>query len=226
MLEDPAPTTLQGEPSDAPTDGAMRERTARENRLVSLLLVARLVTARGDQLCRVRNISSGGLMLETETRIAQGERVRIELRKLQAAEGTVVWTREHRAGVQFLTPVDVPCFLEGGGDTALANHQPRSPRLLTECPVRARVHGRGHAGTLVDISQSGGKMWLDHSLAIGDTLELRIPGLDTRVAWVRWVRNDEVGVSFLDTLSFAELGSWLEDHAIRFAGLKEGWKPL
>lgn len=222
MLEHSDPKALAGDSAEAGNNPAARARTSREERLVSLLLVARLVTERGDHLCRVRNISKGGLMLETRTRIAQGDRVRVELRKLQSAEGTVVWTREPRAGVQFVAPIDVPAFLEGHGTDVPATHRPRSPRLSAECPVRARVDGRGYAGMLVDISQTGGKIMLDRPIPAGETLELRIPGLEPRRAAVRWCRDDEVGISFLDALSFAELGLWLEDHSVRFAGRTQG----
>ena len=74
---------------------------AREQRHLTILLVARLVTGSGDALARVRNVSGGGMMLETSVPLAPGDAVRVELRSLQAVTGSVAWATPPRAGIQF-----------------------------------------------------------------------------------------------------------------------------
>lgn len=55
---------------------------------------------------RVRNISAGGMMAESEVTVAAQERIRVELRNIGQVHGTVVWVNGPRFGVVFDTPID------------------------------------------------------------------------------------------------------------------------
>jgi hypothetical protein len=55
---------------------------------------------------RVRNLSSGGMMAETELRVLPGTRVTVELKNLPPVEGSVAWVQEHRFGVAFAEEID------------------------------------------------------------------------------------------------------------------------
>lgn len=50
---------------------------------------------------RIRNLSAGGLMAETTTRVARGEPVEIKLRSIGWITGHVAWSTEGRLGIAF-----------------------------------------------------------------------------------------------------------------------------
>jgi hypothetical protein len=52
-------------PIDPPAAERPAQTVARSQRLTTLLMVGRLIDPSGDHLCRVRNLSTGGMMVET-----------------------------------------------------------------------------------------------------------------------------------------------------------------
>ena len=189
------------------------ERPAREARLTTILLVGRLVTGEHDWVCRVRNLSSGGLMVECDATLAVGAPVRIELRNLTVLDGEIVWTRSPRAGVRFTTPADVGELLRPGGGQ---DRRPRAPRLTATCPVLFWYQGQTSAQTLVDLSQSGCRLAIAHPPPVDWPVRITIPGLPPRHATVRWIGDGEAGFAFREILSFKELSAWQADLATRF----------
>ncbi len=55
---------------------------------------------------KVRNLSSGGLMAETDLRVARGTVVWVRLRNVGWIEGSVAWVQENRFGIAFREDVD------------------------------------------------------------------------------------------------------------------------
>ena len=61
---------------------------------------------RAAELCRVRNVSAGGVMCETQRTHSSGERVQVTLRSVGRVGATVVWTSSNRVGLSFDAPID------------------------------------------------------------------------------------------------------------------------
>lgn len=57
-------------------------------------------------IARVRNLSVGGMMIETRDGLVAGDPIVAELRGIGRVSGTVAWASGHRAGIRFDTPVD------------------------------------------------------------------------------------------------------------------------
>jgi hypothetical protein len=55
---------------------------------------------------RVRNLSDGGMMGESNLRVQRGNRLTIELRNIGAVSGTVAWVQDNRFGVAFDEEID------------------------------------------------------------------------------------------------------------------------
>jgi len=55
---------------------------------------------------RVRNLSAGGMMIDTDIELAPGMRVIAELRGIGEVPGRVAWTAMGRAGIAFNREVD------------------------------------------------------------------------------------------------------------------------
>lgn len=188
----------------------------RDPRHLTILLVARLVTEKGDALARIRNVSTGGMMLEASLPLAVGEAVRIELRTLQAVEGCVVWATPPRAGIQFNTAVDIVELLHPLLPKGRNARVARAPRLATRCTVQVCHQGHSRHALLLDLSQGGGRVQGLRGVAVGDPLSVTIPGLAARKAVVRWLRDDDAGFVFLEPIPFAELDPWLQNGSLRF----------
>lgn len=180
----------------------------REARLTTILLIARLSTASRDDLCRVRNLSSGGMRIETLSPVATGERASVELKNGATVEGVVVWSKHPEIGLRFDEPVDVTELLKPPVRNAKA-HMPRSLRLTTRCPVTLRRDGHLLSGALQDISLGGARIALSGTVQLGDQVVLGIPGLDPRRAVVRWVKAGYAGLSFCEMIAFDDLSRWL-----------------
>jgi hypothetical protein len=200
-------------PATMATTAPREMRSPREARLTTILLVGRLVTGDRDWVCRVRNLSSGGLMVECDAALAVGMAVRIELRNLTVLDGEIVWTRPPRAGVRFVAPADVAELLRSGTGQS---RRPRAPRLSATCRVLFWYQGRTSAQTLVDLSQSGCRLAIAQPPPVDWPVRITIPGLPPRHATVRWVGDGEAGFAFREILSFRELSAWQADLASRF----------
>jgi hypothetical protein len=55
---------------------------------------------------RVRNLSAGGMMAETDLRVLPGTRVSVQLKNVPAVEGSVAWVHDQRFGVAFADEID------------------------------------------------------------------------------------------------------------------------
>jgi hypothetical protein len=204
-----APLPHQFEPE---SDG----RTPRPDRLRTVLLVGRMLTVRGDHLCRVRNVSTGGMMIESTADVTPGEVVRLELRNLHVIDVEVRWVRDERIGVRFDAERELTALLSTPeGDT----RAPRAPRLTANASVLLVQDGHNLAATLLDLSQSGCRVRVDRPLPVGAQLRIMLARLPARHAAVRWQKEGEVGLSFTDMLSFAELVAWGRDLQARFGKL-------
>jgi len=198
-----------------------RKVVNRTERTVTMLTVAKLRVRGLEGLCRIRNISPGGLLLETRLQLDCGDHVEIELRQQRVVSGRIVWVRSGKAGLAFDVPeaVDVLLPARNGRPSRIRREpQPRGPRLQMDCAVEVRLpDGRAEA-QLRDISQGGAKLSVPFRTRVGERLLLLVPGLPLKLAIVRWVRG-EVGVAFAEPLGFDLLADWL---VARSGGFQRG----
>jgi hypothetical protein len=100
----------------------------------SLFLMAEL-RLEGDPVphrVKVRNLSAGGMMAESEMAVLRGTRVTVELRNVPPVEGSVAWVQDQRFGISFVHEIDpkAPRTQVGNGDLAT----PRFVRPSTIAP--------------------------------------------------------------------------------------------
>ena len=197
-------------PINPDTAGATADRAPRT---VTTLLVGKL-RSRGavEHLCRVRNISMTGMMLETHYPLGYGSWVTVELRGGDRLQGSVVWSSEGRAGVEFAQPIEVDHILAQAkaGLDRFCGPAPRAPRFDVECEARISCFGRYIDVTLENISQSGARIVLPRPPREDTEVILSVPGLPTRRYTTRWAREDKAGLIFLEPISYNDLAPWLE----------------
>jgi hypothetical protein len=92
----------------------------------------------GEHRIKVRNLSSGGMMGESDVRVMRGAMVWVNVRNIGWVEGSVAWVQDSRFGVAFREEIDpmVARTNVGGG-----THTPRfvrPPLAIEDSPVPLR----------------------------------------------------------------------------------------
>lgn len=178
-----------------------------DERLLAILPVAKLVTARGALLCRIRNISAGGIAAELTGPVEADEAVEIELGQNQRIPGTVVWTREGSAGIKFDAEVDLRQLL--AARKPREGFRPRPPRLEVSCPATVRVGQMFHTVEVRDISLGGLKVAINDWSCVDKPVTIAIDSLRLIKGRVRWYKAGQAGIVFDKPLRFEELAEWL-----------------
>lgn len=185
-------------------------RTA--ERYVTVLKVGRAVVDGQDQLCVVRNMSRDGAKLDLRGEVQRDQKIMIELRSDKIVTGTVRWTGDHVAGIEFDEPVDVQDMLQNRPTRSVLRKLPRAPRFLATGPVQLERDGATIRGQVVNVSLNGLCMETPDTARIDDQVVARVEGLPARRGTVRWIANGMIGLHFDMPMGFTELARWLETH--------------
>jgi hypothetical protein len=110
--EQPVETTLY---SLAAAPRALPERQSSE-RFLSLLRVGTIVIGHRRELCLIKNVSIGGMLIRTYSGIASGTRVAIELKQGEPIEGTVLWHKGEMVDIEFDEAMDVLALIFSSAD--------------------------------------------------------------------------------------------------------------
>lgn len=169
-------------------------------RFALLLRAAKLIGARGEYLCIVRDVSEtgaklrlfhslagvGGLALESVT----GEHIALDL----------VWEHEGEAGFRFTQPIDVQRFIVEAGP------YPKRPiRVALDHPARITVAGQPCEVRLRDLSRQGARIESEAHLALGQQLRIEAEDLPEFEATVCWRREPSYGLVFRQLMGLEEL---------------------
>ncbi len=194
------------------------ERRA-DARILAMLCTARLISDRGQDFCRIRNISAGGLMAEMKIPLPAGEKVIVEISSHQRIAGEVVWTRDVGVGIKFDEDVDLRALLAArrpvNGQTL------RPPRLTVTCGATVRIDGFYYRVQVRDISLAGMKLALDVWPCVGKSVVVTIESFRAVKGRIRWSREGMVGIVFDSPLGFDELAGWMAKR-VEISSLKAG----
>ena len=195
----------------APTP-EFRERAPR---VMTVLTTGKLILEDREALCRLRNLSATGMMVETSVALEVDQELRVGLRSGEELAARVAWTRDGAAGLALLAPIDVEAALAVQPPVNRISRQlaARAPRLAMEFPIEVDARGQSYLGVLLNISQSGAKLRLPYRPLRDERLLLCIRGLPLKSETVRWVREAEIGLGFYEALPFAMLAKWSETYA-------------
>ncbi len=183
---------------------ALSERREGERHLTLFRVGAMTVEGRRE-LCLIKNISEGGMMIRPYCDLAEGTALTIELKSGYSVACTVAWLHEQSVGVTFETPVDVVEILSSAQD----GPRPRMPRIGVDCFATVRNGGLVHRMRVHDVSQGGVKLESAVIVESGADLVVSLPGLDPQPAAVRWNEDGFLGVTFNRLLPLTELVEWL-----------------
>jgi len=196
-------------PSQDAADNANR-RT--DQRHLSVFRVGKMITAAGQELCLIRNISSGGLMAHIYSAHAAEELVEIELKADRTVKGKIVWARDKKIGVQFDDKIDVAEVLAPQPNEGKPDLVPRAPRLDIRRRGRLRLGAHYQLIEIHDISQGGAKLSPAGDAKAADEVILLLEGLPPLPGIVRWSHNDMAGITFKTSIPFEQLAAWVPTH--------------
>jgi hypothetical protein len=197
-----------------------------QQRLCTLLRTGRLVSALGETICRVRNISSNGFMADICPSLAPGERIALELSEGRTDEAKVIWSQAGRFGAEFLAQKCVAELL--GAADRNPRHRHRALRVEPKSGFVTILHGSWAAtASIINISQTGMAVFASGLRLLTDTrrdLRLEVDGLDPMMGTLCWSASGAAGIEFKNPLSFETLSHWL--WASSLAASSAGPRPL
>jgi len=145
--EQPVETTLYSLDEAAPPQ--LQRRVS--ERHLTLLRVGALMVGGRRELCLIRNVSAGGMMIRPYSDIAIGERLTVELKHGETVSGSVRWIEGENVGVTFDEAIDVIDLISASA----TGPRPRMPRVEVQATAWIREDGTVHRVKTLDVSQGG-----------------------------------------------------------------------
>ena len=198
----PLETTLYSLSDAPPKPGDRREG----ERHLTLFRVGSITIDGRRELCLIKNISAGGMMIRAYCPVFEGTTLSVELKSGQPVTGHASWVNGHNVGVAFDKPIDVIEILSASAD----GPRPRMPRIEVDCIATVRDGANVYRLPVCDISQGGIKVKGDPPLERGCDLSVSLSGLEPQPAALRWRQDGQLGVSFNRLIPLADLVAWLQ----------------
>ena len=207
MDEQPVETTLYSLDDSPPRvpDRRQGERWSSDRHL-SLLRVGSLTIAGRRELCLIRNVSAGGMLIRAYCAIAEGTPLSVELKQGEPISGRARWVKDELVGVTFDEPIDVLALLS----TAADGPKPRMPRVEVHCIASVRVDAAVHRTRVANISQGGVRIECRAELPVDADVVVSIDGLAPSPGRIRWSSDGEYGINFNRVLPLPVLVAWLQ----------------
>lgn len=206
MNSQPVETTLYSLSDAPPAPSADADRRDGE-RHMTLYRVGSILVDERRELCLIKNISAGGMMIRLYCSIAEGTAVTVELKSGQPISGRIGWVRDHHAGIAFNQPIDVVDILS----STMEGPRPRMPRIETNGFAMLREGVNVLRVRTCDISQGGMKIESEAILPQGTDVIVTLPGLDPQPGITCWNDNGFTGITFNRLLPLGQLVAWLHD---------------
>lgn len=192
--------SVDDEPGQDETLDAPEQRIA--PRFTLLIRAAKLTSPGAEFLCVVRDASETGVSVRLFHPLPADLDFTLELPNGDRHALERVWESEGKAGFRFLKPVALERIVEARGGYAK-----RPVRLRLEVPCRMVAGLRRVQATIGNLSQQGAQISTQERLSLAQRIKLEIEGVPAIAARVRWRRQGRYGLSFEDTLQFAELAA-------------------
>lgn len=185
-------------------------------RLTLLIRAAKLVSAQGEFVCVIRDVSELGVSVRLFHALPTCQNFELQMPAGAGYPITRVWQRDHEAGFSFDQPVEVPRLINES-----AEYPKRGLRLAVCFPVTLTTLTQHCEAVAENLSQQGARISCDGLLAIDQTVRVQAPGVASDLrevrAKVRWRRDRHYGVVFDDTFAlgdFARLAARLQAPAL------------
>jgi len=190
--------------SDIPSVRRRDLERRRDPRHYAVLRLAKLITGAGEQLCRIRDISAGGLMADVHCAYAEETPVIVAMGSGRAVSGKIAWVDADRIGIAFDLPIDPRLILAADPDEPT-----RGPRIAVDVEASLCHGGQYRIVRVHDISLGGMGVALADEGSAGKRVMINIEGLPAMSGNIGWHRDGMAGIAFQAPLDFATLATWL-----------------
>lgn len=177
-------------------------------RFTSLIRAAKLVSAQGEFVCVVRDVSSSGVRLRCFHALPQDAEMALELQNGESFEILRVREEGFEASFRFAGEAPVERLVQ-----EIWEYPRRALRLAIAIPLTLRTLAGPVQAVTHNISQQGCRIESDSPLALAQAVMIESPHLPAIRAKVRWRRDGACGLVFDDTFS-------LRDFAVLVARLQ------
>jgi len=183
-----------------------KRRRRRGKRHLTLYRVGALTIGERRELCLIKNVSAGGMLIRVYSDIPPGTRLAVELKQGEPVSGMARWAEGESVGVVFDGPIDVLSLI------ALREEgpRPRMPRIEVGCAATVRDGATVIRTRAVNVSQGGLQVHSSVELAIGADVIVTLSGLAPEPALVKWRDGDCYGLAFNRVLAITQLVAWLQ----------------
>lgn len=180
------------------------------SRHITVMRVARLSNQSTgvEGLGVVRNVSSGGMMIDARIATEIQHIVVVSMLDDQCVTGEVVWQDGTSIGLRFAERADVGSVLSKPARDETGKRV-RLPRLTVNQTAEIKTATASYEVALCDISQRGAKLEIAHRLLAHEQIWLSMPECRPVRGTVRWRDSGYVGVEFHRLLGVDELAQWL-----------------
>jgi hypothetical protein len=208
MLDErPVETTLYSlDPATPEPD----ERRSGERHL-SLLRIGALMIGDRRELCLIRNISAGGMLIRAYSNIESGTRLSVELKHGEAVSGVARWIGDECVGISFDSPIDVLAIISNSDE----GQRPRMPRIEVHCTAWVREEATVHRMKATNISQGGVRVEGNAVLPVGVDVIVTLNGLPPQPGLLRWKDGSSYGITFNSVIALSDLVAWLHEQRER-----------
>lgn len=178
-----------------------------DQRYVSVLRVGALLVEGRRELCLIRNVSAGGMMIRPYSSIAVGTRLSVELKQGDNVSGVAQWSDKGMVGVVFDEPIDVVALLTATD----GKPQPRMPRIELSCSALVRHDGDVIRVDVVNISQGGICVSSSDRFRVDTDVVITLNGLYAAAGVVKWSDGEYYGIGFNRVYPVGELMTFLQE---------------
>ncbi len=199
---------------DAPDSDGAEQRAA--PRFTLLIRAAKLVSAQGEFVCVIRDVSETGVSVRLFHTLPACPSFALHMPAGAVYEANPVWKRDNEAGFSFTETVEVERLINEASE-----YPKRGLRLGLCFPVTVNTLGMVFEAMVENLSQQGARLSCDRLLAIDQAVRIELPDIEGRPrevrAKVRWRRDLHYGVVFDDTFAlgeFARLAARLQAPAL------------
>ena len=189
------------------TSAPPRPERRQNDRQVTLLRVGALVVEGRRELCLIRNVSGGGMMIRPYSTVQQGARLSVELKHGESVSGVAQWSADGLVGIAFDHQIDMLALLTPAGDAP----RPRMPRIDLNCTALLRHDGEVSRVQVVNISQGGICLSTAAELYENDGVVVSLRGLHSAAEVVKWKEGDQYGIGFNRVYPVHELMAFLKE---------------
>ncbi|QIK77704.1 PilZ domain-containing protein [Sphingomonas piscis] len=178
-----------------------------DGRQHGLLRIGYLLLDDRRELCLIRNLSAGGALVRTYSKVRIGSPAALEIKQGESVSGIVRWCEGAMIGVMFHHPVDILKLLADSSEWP----RPRQPRVEVQSVGWLVGRSNEQAVQTLDISQGGLKVRSSGHIDCNSDVVVRLRGLPDLPAIVRWQDGAIHGLVFKNALELRTLVTWIRD---------------